>query len=111
MVARTRHPGAARNVVPSMQASHRAGPRVIAPGPAAAGTSPYLRIILREIDHSGSGSPIFWGVFRAALPQLSDAELERVALACGDRGRAVFLAITEAQTAARSGSRARTSGD
>ena len=94
MVARTRHPGADQEVVSSMQASRAESARATGPALQPAGASPYLRIVLQELDHSGSGSPVFWGVFWAAFPNLSGADLERVALATGNRGRAYFRAIT-----------------
>src|SRR5688572_28495118 len=98
MVARTGHRGADQDVVSFMQAPRAEPARVRSPARESAGASPYLRIVLRELDHSGSGSPIFWGVFWAAFPNLSRADLERVALAAGNRGRAQFRAITACQS-------------
>jgi hypothetical protein len=58
-------------------------------------TSPHLRLVLREIEYSGSDSAVFWRFFWQAYPYLGDEDLLRVALAAGERGRAVFRAVTE----------------
>lgn len=61
--------------------------------PHAPRTSVILRLLFAKLEHVGSSSPEFWSAFDVVLPQLSDEELLRVALACGERGRTVFRAV------------------
>jgi hypothetical protein len=67
-------------------------------------TSPSLRIVLQELDRSGSGSLEFWRVYWAAFPRLTDVDLVRVARVVGPLGRRYLWALTAA--AAQTGERA-----
>ena len=71
-------------------------------------TPVYLRVLLQEIEYSGSSSGLFWQCFWASWPHLTDADLERLALAVGTRGRAQFRAITRFATLAQEISSTRT---
>jgi hypothetical protein len=63
--------------------------------PGAARTSRHLRHLLREIEHSGSGSAYFWLLFWASFSHLTDADLERVLQAVGNRASPQFRTVIE----------------
>jgi hypothetical protein len=65
------------------------------PTSGAARTSRHLRHLLREIDHSGSGSAYFWLLFWASFSHLTDADLVRVLQAVGNRASPQFRAVIE----------------
>ena len=58
-------------------------------------TPHHLRVLFELIEIRGSGSPVFWHTFRQVLPTLTRPELERVALAAGRRGHAVFQVLVD----------------
>ena len=66
-------------------------------------TPHHLRVLFELIEIRGSGSPVFWHTFRDVLPHLTRAELERVALAAGKRGHAIFQVLVEPMEPAPAG--------
>ena len=58
--------------------------------------SVWLRALLREVEHSGSGSTLFWGLFWSFFPNLTEQEIWRAVHAAGARGDAQWTAIRDA---------------
>ena len=58
--------------------------------------SVWLRALLREIEHSGSGSSLFWGLFWSFFPHLTEQEVWRAVHAAGGRGDGQWGTIREA---------------
>ena len=58
--------------------------------------SVWLRALLREIEHSGSGSSLYWSLFWSFFPQLTEPEVWRAVHAAGARGDSQWVAIREA---------------
>ena len=63
--------------------------------------SVWVRALLREVEHSGSGSALFWGLFWSFFPHLTDDEIERTVHAAGSRGAGHWEAIAAAMESRR----------
>ena len=57
-------------------------------------TPVYLRLLFDKLERTGSGDPEFWSAVRVTLPELSEGDIERLALAAGARAARHLLVIT-----------------
>ena len=72
------------------------GATMAAAAPTDTRGSVWLRALLREIEHSGSGSSLFWSLFWSFLPHLTEPEVWRAVHGAGARGDSQWAAIREA---------------
>ena len=57
----------------------------------------WVRLVLREMEHHGSGADSVWELFWIVFPRLSDRAIRRIVVAAGERGRDLRPVISAEQ--------------